>query len=319
MAGADNLAVCPRQTEGDQHHAGSSLVSSPIRCSLAEYLHEAWQLNRDTFQESSPGRRFRTPMFTFVRRAKAHPDLESLDGLEAAEVVQRTLNSWAPMTEDAWRTLFPESDDARAEFIDTWARIKWPRAAVETAQWMAAKLPLSPYRCYSAGYAAFVSLAGNLQRNVSGSILLPCRKIATILCCEPMTVSRYRRMAIQDGLLRLVTRGIKLQRKADEFSFAIEAFDWENGEQISSVNLKISVTSQKADRGCYTDTQETQESERSTDSQKNLMTKEMNKKSEKKETIFVEEKCALRRGTYIPTTGEFAEELNKPSNIRRAF
>jgi hypothetical protein len=70
------------------------------------------------------------------------------------------------------------------EFIDTWARIKWPRAAVETAQWMAAKLPLSPYRCYSAGYAAFVSLAGHLQRNVSGSILLPCRKIATILCCE---------------------------------------------------------------------------------------------------------------------------------------
>ena len=257
-------------------------------------------------------------MFTFVRRAKAHPDLEGLGGLEAAEVVQRTLESWVPTSGNPWSELFPESDDAKSEFVDTWSRIKWPRAEVETAQLLAAKLPLKPTHCYSPGYGSFISLAGHLQRNVTGPILLPCWKLATLLGCQPMTVSRYRRLAIQDGLIRLVARGIKLQRKADEFSFAVEAFDWQTGEQTSSVNLKIWVTLSQTDRGCYTDAQDSQESERLTDSQENLTTKEV---QEKQETSFASEtkKCALRRGPYIPTSAELAEELEKTSTIRRVI
>jgi hypothetical protein len=257
--------------------------SAAIHGALAEYLREAWQVNESTYQEPSYGRPFRTPMFTFVRRAKAHSDLEALAGLEAADVVQSILNSWAPMSEDPWRLFFPESDDPKSEFADTWTRIKWPRAEVEHARLLATRFPLKPYHCYSPGYGSFVSLAGHLQRNVSGQILLPCRKIAAILGCRPMTVSRYRRLATQDGLLRLVARGIKLQRKADEFSFAVEAFDWKTGEQTSSVTLNICVTSQTTDRGCYTDPQDTQESERLTDSQENLTMKGIKKNKEKKE------------------------------------
>ena len=94
-------------------------------------------------------------------------------------------------------------------------------------------MPLRPRDCYSPGYGSFVSLAGHLQQNAQGSILLPCRKIAAILSCEPTTVSRYRRLAMQDGLLQLTSRGIRVQRKADEFRFAVEMFDWETGEQTS--------------------------------------------------------------------------------------
>jgi hypothetical protein len=171
-------------------------------------------------------------MFIFVRRAKAHSELETLGGLEAAELAEKCLKSWSSGGGDPWREWFPESDDGKTEFVDTWERIKWPRAALDDAKVSAARLPLKPFRCYSVKYGQFVSVAGYLQRSVNGPILLPCRKMATLLECDAMTVSRYRRLAVQDGLLRLTARGIKAQRKADEFSFATESFNWKTGEQI---------------------------------------------------------------------------------------
>jgi len=297
------------------------LLTSATTKLLAQYLHGAWLENRNTYRGPALGQSFRTPMFTFVRRAKAHPDLEGLCGLEAADLVERGLDSWGQTSEDPWRTWFPESDDAKSEFVDTWGRIKWARAALETAQLSAAKLPLNPRECYSPGYGSFVSLAGHLQRNVQGSILLPCRKIAAVLNCEPMTVSRYRRLATQDGLLQLVARGIRSQRKADEFRLAVEMFDWETGEQTASVNLNICVTSQSIDAGCYADTQDKQESERLTDSQKKMTEKEIEEKQEKKRTLIANEakKCTHLRGPYIPTSAELAAELERTVSMRRRY
>jgi hypothetical protein len=297
-------------------------LTSATTNALAQYLHGAWQDNENAYQEPGPGRPF-SPMFTFVRRAKAHPDLVPLAGLDAAELVERCLASLGH-SDDPWRTWFPKSDDAKSEFVDTWGRIKWPRAELETAQLAAAKLPLRPRDCYSRGYGSFVSLAGHLQQNVRGSILLPCRKIAAILGCEPITVSRYRRLATQDGLLQRTTRGIRVQRKADEFRFAVEVFDWETGEQKSSVNLNICVTSQSADGGCYTDTQDTQdkqESVRLTDSQKKMIKKEIQEKQEEKRSSIANEgkKCTLRRGPYIPTSAELAAELERTVSLRRRY
>jgi hypothetical protein len=151
--------------------------------------------------------------------------------------------------------------------VDTWERIKWPRAALDDAKVSAARLPLKPFRCYSAKYGLFVSVAGYRLRSVKGPILLPCRKMATLLECDPMTVSRYRRLAVQDGLLRLTARGIKAQRKADKFSFAAEFFNWKTGEQISSVTLNICVTPSATTPECYTEKQDTQDSERHRDTQ----------------------------------------------------
>jgi hypothetical protein len=167
-----------------------------------------------------------------------------------------------------------------------------------------------------------VSLAGHLQQNVQGSILLPCRKIAAMLGCEPTTVSRYRRMAMRDGLLQLMARGIKSQHKADEFSFAVEMFDWGTGEQKSSVNLNVCVTSQSADGGCYIDTQDKQdkqESEKFTDFQKKMTKKEIQEKQEGEITPIANEteKSALRPGPYIPTSAELAEALERTASMRR--
>jgi hypothetical protein len=220
-------------------------------------------------------------MFNFVRRAKAHPELQTLGGLEAAELVQRCLKSWSSESGDPWREWFPQSDDGKTEFVDTWERIKWPRAALEDAKVSAARLPLRPFRCYSVKYGLFVSVAGYLQRSVNGAILLPCRKMAGLLECDAMTVSRYRRLAVQDGLLRLTARGIKAQRKADEFSFATELFDWETGEQMPSVTLNICVTSSAPAQECYTEKQDTQDSERHQDMQETKILQEVKEKEGK--------------------------------------
>ena len=87
------------------------------------------------------------------------------------------------------------------------------------------------------------------------------------------------------------------------------------------MNLEICVTPQKTDRGCYTDTQDTQELERLADSKENLTTKEIQEKLGKKGTTLTEgtKNCVLRHGPYIPTTAELAEELANTSNIRRTF
>jgi hypothetical protein len=286
---------------------------------LAKYLREAWQENKATYQQPAHGRPFRTPMFTFVRRARAHSELDGLAPGDAAELVRCILTTWVQPSDDPWLTLFPESDDPESEFADTWTRIKWPRSEVEHAHLLAGKLPLKPSRCCSSRYGSFVSLAGHLQRNVDGPILLPCRKIAEALECEPMTISRYRRLAIENGLLRLVARGIKSQRKADEFNFAVEMFDWETGMQIEPLPLSICVTSAEKDFRGYTETHDTQELERSTESKEIQAMQEIQEQTRKKRTTpSTETKVRISNpGPYVPTTAELTEALKKTSHLRR--
>jgi hypothetical protein len=253
---------------------------------LSEYLRKAWEAN-GSYQLPGHGRPYRTPMWEFVRRAKAHSDLEGLDVLEAFAVIEGCLRSWGNGSEDEdiWETLFPDSDDPREEFIYTWDRIKWPRAELDRAQADATVLPLKPSRCYSPGYGRFISIAGHLQKGVSGPILLPCVKLSEMLGCKPMAVSRYRHWAQRDGLLKLTSRGIRAQRKADEFTFAVELFDWETGEQMLTRDSEI---------------QENQEIERK---------KEIQEKQEKKETEEMQReartplpeksKCVIRQGPYL--------------------
>jgi hypothetical protein len=59
------------------------------------------------------------------------------------------------------------------------------------------------------------------------AILLPTRTVANLLDCDQRTVSRLRKLAIQDGLLTIV-KGHSFRStgmsEATEFRFAIEMF-----------------------------------------------------------------------------------------------
>jgi hypothetical protein len=51
-----------------------------------------------------------------------------------------------------------------------------------------------------AGYTTFLKVAQSLQRQLpTSSFMLPCHKLAPMLACQPMTISRYRKKAIRDG------------------------------------------------------------------------------------------------------------------------
>jgi hypothetical protein len=56
-----------------------------------------------------------------------------------------------------------------------------------------------------AGYTIFLKIARSLQRQLpASSFMLPCHKLAPILECQPMTISRYLKKAIRDGHLIVV-------------------------------------------------------------------------------------------------------------------
>jgi hypothetical protein len=67
------------------------------------------------------------------------------------------------------------------------------------------KMQLIPSTERTEGYQNFVSIAGWLQVTMGDrNIMLPCEKLAELLNCKPMTISRYRRWAVEDGLMRQV-------------------------------------------------------------------------------------------------------------------
>jgi hypothetical protein len=108
-----------------------------------------------------------------------------------------------------------------------------------------------------------------------------------------------------------------VQRKADEFRFAIELFDWRSGIQIRSKNLNICLTSSAK---CYTEIQENQEIERKKEVQEFQETKENQEMQRNlRASIPVERNrlVALRQEPYIPTTAELAEQLRKTAHLRQ--
>jgi hypothetical protein len=273
---------------------------------LSDYLRQVWEANRQD-QPRAHRQRYRTPMWEFTRQAKAHKSLVGLDVLEAAATVENCLQSWGifPDTVEIWRAGFPSSDDPREEFIYTWDRVKWPKPELDRAQVDATALPLKPQRCYSPGYERFISIAGHLQRGVQGSILLPCNKLSQILDCEPMAVSRYRKWAQENALLKLTRQGTKAQRMADEFIFAVELFDWKTGKQIpleklSECSPSREMLTRESDIERKQESQEKQEKQDNQDIQRETRT-----------LLPMKRKCAIRSGPYIPTVAELDEQLKK--------
>src|SRR4051812_1766472 len=99
--------------------------------SLSEYLRGAWENNEASWKEPEDGEPYRTPMFEFVRLAKAHPTLSHLDGFAAMEAVAHCLAGWDEAVNDPWEEYFCRSDDPQSEFVDTWDKIKFPRAILD--------------------------------------------------------------------------------------------------------------------------------------------------------------------------------------------
>lgn len=202
--------------------------------SFEEFVLQAVKQNEAPPQEGA----WRSPLWEFTRWIKARKELVRADGYDAAKLVQIALKRQVPDGQsDPWEYHFgmlPGVDDPRAEFIDTWDKVKTPANmdALTVARQEALQLPLKPKRSYSPQYDELVSLAGHLQRTRPRlPIALPVVRIAEILECERKSVTRYLKFAVKDGLLTKVSECVPHKRAA-EFRFETDRFDWTSGKQV---------------------------------------------------------------------------------------
>src|SRR5437868_12941453 len=138
---------------------------------------------------------------------------------------------------DQWISCFvdSDSDDPKVEFIQTWDRVRLPAGMdmLDLANRQAKTLPLKLKISHSEKYERFVSIAGHLQRLRPGlPIFLPEQKLAAILGCRYQTVGWYRAEGVKHGLLKELSKHDYGRRRATEFEFNLDLFDWDSGEQI---------------------------------------------------------------------------------------
>jgi hypothetical protein len=79
-----------------------------------------------------------------------------------------------------------------------------------------------------------VSIAAHLQfLRPSDYINLPVARLAKILGVDPKTVSYYSQQAQNDGYIRLLAKHHALSHQAARYTFAIQRFNMETGEELT--------------------------------------------------------------------------------------
>ncbi len=211
----DNRATCNHLPDGHFHAEEAAEVPIPVTdtADLDRQLSEASKANEHELEHCTYGETFRSPLFCFVRHARGISQLKLASPSEALRVVERwLLRKGYKNTDEGWETEFCMAgidcaEDARTEFVDLWQRIRFPVGWTPLqAAWDQAQIfRLKPINCPTERYASFISLAGNLQvMRGSEPIWLPCRETAELLDVCEMTISRYRRFAVEDGQLKKI-------------------------------------------------------------------------------------------------------------------
>ena len=236
-----------RRLRRDRANWFASVVALPFD----DFLKKAWEFHHDqadTFPD------WHTDLFFFAWILRGHQAMAQYleRPKEALSLVERHLKAWSSAAKtrkqeppygfhagDAWDDWFGiPTADARAEFVDVWSKSRFlpgheplvqasesaKRLRLVLPEDVAAKRPIAGGRDES-DYEFFVSLAGHLQVVVGDqAIKLPCQKLSELVGVSKMTISRYRRWALEDGFLRL-TRPHRFraggQGDATEFRFDV--------------------------------------------------------------------------------------------------
>jgi len=180
--------------------------------------------------------KWRTPCFQLARQLKAHPELGPLPTAKVIEKIERIIREWERAQGfDFWRKCFGVSRDcAHTEILDVWHQIRRlpGKDALANAAEFSRRMPLSrnkesfEKRGRSKKYCEFLSLCGWLQVTVGPGtpIAIPCRDFGERIGVEPMTISRFRKWALQDGLLMEVEKhkflGTAAKNRGTSFFFA---------------------------------------------------------------------------------------------------
>ena len=191
---------------------------------LREFLAWAAYRNREHLQRRAKSGQFLSPLFEFIRYAKAHPGLANVSAEEALHRVQ----------DIPWRDWFPDSEDPQSEFLVTWDRVRVPAWSdiLELATSIAKEKPLRPRSCISPAYGHYLSIAGRLQElRPNDYINLPVVRLGQLLGLEPRTIGYHAARAKKDGYLTLVAKHHPLSHQAARYTFDCERFNMETGEE----------------------------------------------------------------------------------------
>jgi len=234
-----------RQTKnnnGSSQAFSRKLLDLPLKDYLRIVLEFCAQLREERSYDS-----WRSPLWDFARFCRAHPTVADLPDDEAVLVVEAELHTHTdlPAGVNPWEHFFPEGEDgeslsgelARLDFMTSWGSVRHVpfRDALHNALRLSEKRPLLPGHNRGKLYERFVSLAVWLQRlRPEATIYLPTRTVGELLGCDQRTVSRLRKLAIQDELLEIVkTHRFYSTSKgeATEFRVAIERFNGQGEER----------------------------------------------------------------------------------------
>jgi hypothetical protein len=180
-------------------------------------------------------------LFHFVRLMKAHPALAGLPPADAFAAIEAALRRTHRLgVREVWGAIFGmEREDAQAEVLSCWEKVRWApgQSPLVNALRLATERPLllakDVVERRSDGYPRFIGLAGWLQASVGDrDILLPTRDVAELLRVTPMTISRYRDWAVEDGYLKLVAPSsfrpvAGARNKATAFRFDTSRWDFD--------------------------------------------------------------------------------------------
>lgn len=155
---------------------------------------------------------WQTPMLSFVRWAKSHPDMAAQAATGAWGLVASVVKRWKGAGPDYWwsRHFGVTEEDAEVQFLHWWTRVRSLPTAdpLEYALALADECPLRlraevAARARSKNYPRFVGLCGYLQRNVGSRrpIFFDGARAGELLGVTKMSVSRYCGWAVEDAYL----------------------------------------------------------------------------------------------------------------------
>jgi hypothetical protein len=188
-------------------------IGGPSSLPFPVFLREA--INEHHRAATARAGGWQSALFYFVRLVKAHPDMLGHDASQGLQLVEQVMRELWPVPKGSccgWcHWLAVACEDAKVEFLDVWNKIRflpgyWPLMnACEQAKRTPLKLPEDKLARRTPGYALFISIAGWLQVSMGARpIMLPVREMADWLGVQPMTISRYRWWAVEDGFLEQV-------------------------------------------------------------------------------------------------------------------
>ena len=198
------------ESTADRYHG---TLESGADEELAELCRQACKQSRDLAATGKEAGKWISPTFHFLRFLKSREEFSEMD-----EKQLRDSTVWS-LTDFSAEEVF--------EACVQWMKIKpgFAKNRLFDALVLAQARPVKSCERWAElkSYSVFLSLAYHLQMLTGdGEIFLPCHTIAPLIKVTHEIVSRYRRMAMQDGFLVEITKATKL--KATRFRVDLDKF-----------------------------------------------------------------------------------------------